>query len=135
MRVRWAVVAVGCLAVAGMGFVVLKNNVVYLDPVSEAVADKADGRTRIGGAVVPGTIDGREGAVAFEMTEGGVVMDVVHEGSPPDLFEACAPVVVEGRWAGNTFESDRLLIRHGNEYEPPDGESYDDCPDAGDGSG
>ena len=33
-----------------------------------------------------------------------------------------APVVCEGHWAKGadaTFDSDRILIRHGNDYEPP----------------
>lgn len=129
MRAKWALVAVVCLGVVvWMGFL-LRSNVVYLDPVSAAVADKETGNTRIGGSVVPGTIRQRTGGVAFDMTEGGVVMSVVHDGSPPDLFRECAPVVVEGRWRGDTFRSDRLLIRHGNEYEPPEGATSTPCPD------
>lgn len=134
MRTKWAVVAVVCLGVVvWMGFL-LRSNVVYLDPVSAAVADKATGNTRVGGSVVPGTITERTGGVAFDMTEGGVVMSVLHDGSPPDLFKDCAPVVVEGRWDGDQFRSDRLLIRHGSDYEPPQGQRASDCTDdEGDG--
>ena len=131
MRALWAVVAVACVGVVVWMFFLLRDNVVYLDPVSEAVADRADGHTRVGGSVVPGTIDERDGGVAFDMTEGGAVMRVDYDGAPPQLFEACAPVVVEGEWEGDIFESDRLLIRHGNEYEPPEGadRASSECPD------
>jgi cytochrome c-type biogenesis protein CcmE len=29
-------------------------------------------------------------------------------------------VVCEGRWQGTTFESDRIMIKHGSDYRPPD---------------
>ncbi len=71
-------------------------------------------------------------AVAFSMAFGGVRADVVHVGSPPDLFAPGVPVVLEGRWrqgrpadldsfacganAGFYFASDRMLVKHDNEY-------------------
>jgi cytochrome c-type biogenesis protein CcmE len=73
----------------------------------------------MGGTVVPGTIAETGDGVRFDITEGGATVRVVHHGDPPDLFEDGAPVVVEGRWRGDEFDSERLLIRHGNEYTPP----------------
>ena len=112
-RARYIVAAVVCGLVVVWMLTLLQRNVVYLEPVSEAVAERdeqGERRFRMGGSVVP-------------------VAEVVHEGSPPDLFQDCAPVVVEGRWEGATFTSDRLLIKHGNEYEPPQGAAAEDCPD------
>jgi len=131
MRLRWAVAALACLGVAAWMLTLLRDNVVYLEPVSEAVADQDSGRLRIGGSVVPGTIveDREAGSVSFQLTEGGKVMTVQHKGSPPDLFADCAPAVVEGKWAGDVFQSDRLLIRHGNEYEPPSDDPKYACPE------
>jgi cytochrome c-type biogenesis protein CcmE len=44
----------------------------------------------------------------------------VHRGDPPELFKPRAPVVCEGHWArGLTFDSDRILIKHGAQYTPP----------------
>ncbi len=105
--------------------VVLSRNVVYFRTVSEAVSERADGggdgRFRLAGEVVPGSIAETERGVRFEVTDGRATAEVVHRGDPPDLFEAGAPVVCEGRWGeGDAFDSDRILIRHGNEYEPPD---------------
>jgi cytochrome c-type biogenesis protein CcmE len=122
-RGRYIVAVVICAAVVIFMLFVLQKNVVYLKTVSQAVAqrDKQGARDfRMGGSVVPGTIASRQGGGAdFELTEGGVVAKVAYSGSPPDLFKDCAPVVVEGHWSGKTFVSDRLLIKHGNEYEPP----------------
>lgn len=71
-------------------------------------------------------------AVAFTVAFEGMKADVVHVGSPPDLFAPGVPVVMEGRWRqgvppdlerfncgvndGFYFASDRLLVKHDNEY-------------------
>jgi len=120
MRLRWVVAALACAGVVVWMFTLLRDNVEYLEPVSEAVTDRADGKTRVGGSVVPNTIvEGAAGGVRFDLTEGGAVMHVQFDGSPPDLFEECAPVVVRGEWDGDRFLAEQLLIRHGEEYEPP----------------
>jgi len=106
--------------------IVLSDNVVYFRTVSEAVErHDAEGndRFRMAGEVVPGTIAQTADGVTFDVTEGGAIASVRHVGDPPDLFEDGAPVVVEGRWAEGEemlFTSDRILIKHGNEYTPPD---------------
>ncbi len=106
---------------------VLSENVVYFRTVSEAVKDRTSqgtSRFRLAGAVVPG-LDQRDGAhgVDFELTDGKKTVNVVHHGDPPELFKNGAPVVCEGRWAASaparTFDSDRILIKHGSDYKPP----------------
>jgi cytochrome c-type biogenesis protein CcmE len=130
-RVRWRFVVLGALCVGAIAWLVfgaLRDNIVYLRPVSEAVdarVDQGDSRFRMGGAVVPCTIEETADGVRFEITEGGAVATVRHRGDPPDLFEDGAPVVVEGRWRGDTFDSQRLLIRHGEEYTPESVETDD----------
>jgi cytochrome c-type biogenesis protein CcmE len=103
--------------------VVLSENVVYFRTVSEAVKqrhDQGDARFRIAGAVVPHTIVETHAGVKFEITDGKATAEVVHRGDPPELFKAGAPVVCEGHWSrGADFDSDRILIKHGNEYRPP----------------
>ena len=44
-------------------------------------------------------------------------MHVVHQGDPPELFQAGLPVVLEGRWQGDVFASDRILVKHSEEYK------------------
>jgi cytochrome c-type biogenesis protein CcmE len=73
-----------------------------------------------------------EQAVAFSVSFEGIAADVVHVGSPPDLFTPGVPVVLEGRWVegippdldefscgvndGYYFASDHMLVKHDNEY-------------------
>lgn len=109
--------AVGALLVGG-----LTRNVVYFRTVSEAVDERAaDGadRLRVAGAVVPGSVQTAGGEVSFDLTDGAATVHVRHRGDPPELFDDGAPVVSEGRWVGNEFSSDRLMIKHGSEYAPP----------------
>jgi cytochrome c-type biogenesis protein CcmE len=53
------------------------------------------------------------------MVEGGAEVEVFHRGDPPELFADDSPVVCEGRWDGETFQSDRIMIKHGSTYQPP----------------
>lgn len=124
--VALALCGVAVVAIIGLT-VVLSNNVVYFRTVSEAVASRksdGDSRFRIAGEVVPGTVEETKTGVRFEITDGKKTATVVHVGDPPSLFKDGAPVVCEGRWGtGAAFDSDRIMIRHGSEYEPPDVDS------------
>ena len=121
VAVAACVVAIGAIIVLA---VVLSSNVVYFRTVSEAVAQRSsqgDDRFRMAGEVVPGTLVETRDGVRFEVTDGKATTAVVHHGDPPDLFKGGAPVVCEGHWGrGDAFASDRILIRHGNDYTPPD---------------
>jgi cytochrome c-type biogenesis protein CcmE len=119
-----ASVCVGAIVTIIVLGVVLSKNVVYFRTVSEAVEQRpseGDDRLRVAGEVVPGTISERRQGVRFDITDGRKTIPVVHQGDPPGLFKDGAPVVCEGSWGrGAAFDSDRILIKHGNEYEPPD---------------
>ena len=127
-RRRRAWIAVGLCGVAVVAIValavVLSENVVYFRTVSEAVAqrkDQGDDRFRLAGEVVPGSITETRDGVRFRVTDGKATATIDHVGDPPELFKAGAPVVCEGHWSrGAAFDSDRIMIRHGNDYEPPD---------------
>jgi cytochrome c-type biogenesis protein CcmE len=65
--------------------------------------------------------------VNFEISVGMDTVAVVHQGDPPSLFKPGAPVVCEGHWtSGAAFASDRIMIRHGSEYKPPQVKVNDD---------
>ena len=127
-RKRRAIIALALCGAAVVAIValtvILSNNVVYFRTVSEAVATRqsdGDDRFRMAGEVVPGSVQETATGVSFEVTDGEKTAKVVHVGDPPSLFEDGAPVVCEGRWGADAvFASDRIMIRHGNEYEPPD---------------
>ena len=71
------------------------------------------------GAVVNGSTVRTNDGVTFDVTDGTARVKVLHHGDPPELFKDGIPVVCEGRWQGDTFESDRIMIKHGAEYRPP----------------
>jgi cytochrome c-type biogenesis protein CcmE len=119
MHTRYVVAAIACVGIAVWMLTVLQKNVVYLRPVSDAVAHRAQQGSRafrMGGTVVAGSIQKTADGARFVATEGGATAQVDYRGGPRDLFKDCAPVVVQGHWAGTVFEADRLLIRHGSAY-------------------
>ena len=127
MRLRSLVVpGVGLAAVlAGtLSFGGLNGNLVYYLTPTEAVAqqeDFADGRRfRLAGVVSPGSVTGSADDVRFSVTDESTTIEVVHAGVPPQLFQEGIEVVLEGSWRGSTFTSDTMLIKHDEEYYPPD---------------
>lgn len=70
--------------------------------------------------------------LAFPVGFDGAVVDVVHTGDPPELFQPGVPVVLEGAWRqgpgpdpstagdGWHFASDRMLVKHDNDYRSRD---------------
>jgi cytochrome c-type biogenesis protein CcmE len=128
-RKRRAIVAASLCGVAVVAIVVLavvlSENVEYFRTVTEAVHSRKDDGTsqlRMAGAVVPGTIQATKTGVRFKVTDGKTIAQVIQDGDPPALFKDGAPVVCEGHWARASavvFDSDRILIKHGDNYTPP----------------
>jgi cytochrome c-type biogenesis protein CcmE len=112
------VVAIGAIIVLT---VVLSSNIEYFRTVSEAVAHRTDrSQFRIAGAVVNGSVVPTHAGVDFKITDGKATAEIIHHGDPPQLFKPGAPVVCEGHWgAHGAFDSDRILIKHGSDYQPP----------------
>lgn len=112
----------GAIVVAALGILVfqgLGNATVYFRTADEAVAQRdsiGDDRFRIQGAVVAGSIFERGDDVSFRIESKGVEVPVAHRGDPPELFKPGIPVVLEGRFQGETFESDRILVKHSETY-------------------
>ena len=69
----------------------------------------------------------------FTIVFDGVYVDVVSQGTPPDLFDQGVPVVLEGNWENSPlpiegyifsdgvndgwwFSADRILVKHDNDY-------------------
>jgi cytochrome c-type biogenesis protein CcmE len=128
-RGRYIVAIGGCVvavvAIIVLG-VVLSENVVYFRTVTEAVHNRKDegtSRFRMAGGVVDDSITETRNGANFEVTDGKNTVVVHHDGDTPALFKPGAPVVVEGHWASTAsdapFLSDRILIKHGADYEPP----------------
>ena len=124
-RRRRAYVAIGMCVVAVVAIivltVVLSGNIEYFRTVSEAVAHRTDrSQFRIAGAVVNGSVVPTHGGVDFKLTDGKATAEIIHHGDPPELFKSGAPIVCEGHWGSDgSFDSDRILIKHGSDYSPP----------------
>ena len=117
-------VAIGLILFEGLG-----NATVYFKTADEAVREKSSlgtRRFRIEGTVVAGSLRDVPGqAVAFSIASKGVQVPVVHHGDEPPLFKDQSnppPVVLEGHFDGDTFSSDRIIVKHTETYtvEHPD---------------
>jgi cytochrome c-type biogenesis protein CcmE len=120
-----AVILVAALAVTNLQF---GDNVVYFYTPQEAFAKAADindKTIKVGGMVKSGTVVWKpeDLALNFVMTDmQGVDIEVSHKGTPPDMFKENAGVVVEGRIEsdGKKMVSQRLMVKHSEEYKTPD---------------
>lgn len=117
--------AVIVAVLAAIGFVTvrqLSGASVYYYNADEAVAQRAeigDQRIRVQGTVVGKPVELDDETVTFTIAFRGAAVDVRHSGAePPPLFDANVPSVVEGRFAADgTFLSDRIVIKHSEQYK------------------
>jgi cytochrome c-type biogenesis protein CcmE len=125
--------AVGALVVAAgaLGWVSMSDlgdNLVYYWSPSELMENqaKAEGAiVRLGGMVVEGTFewDAQAQTATFDITDGGQTIHVNSKGNPPQMFREGIGVVVEGELDGNqVFQTEKIMVKHSNEYEAPEGE-------------
>ncbi len=112
----------GAVVLAALGFLVFKglgSATVYFRTADEAVAQReslGDRRFRIQGTVVAGSVRSVGDDVGFDIESNGVTVPIVHQGDPPELFQPGIPVVLEGRFRGEQFSSDRILVKHSETY-------------------
>jgi len=119
---RRRTIVVGLIVLAALGLLVVRglgNATLYFRTADEAVAQKqqlGDRQFRIEGNVVAGTVREAGGSTAFTIESKGVVVPVNHQGDPPELFKPGIPVVLEGHFQGDTFASDRIMVKHSEDY-------------------
>ena len=131
-KLIYAIAGVAILGIAGaLIYQALNSSLVYFILPNEYAAHPAkyeDRRIRLGGIVEPGSVqyDNQNLQLAFAITDSIKTYPVTHVGAPPELFKENTGVVVEGHFDGETFKSDKLLIKHSEVYEPPaDGQPID----------
>jgi len=113
--------ALSFLAMGGIG----ENLVYYWSPseLKEAGAEALGATVRLGGLVAPGSIErGIDGlALRFAVTDGTETVSVTASTVPPAMFREGIGVVIEGELGDDgTFHTERLMIKHDNEYRAPD---------------
>ncbi len=122
-------IAGGALAYISLGDI--GENLVYYWEPQELLAKGDDGvgkPVRLGGVVKNGSVKFDEKsldlrfAVGIMPEEGGATVAVNATGAPPQMFREGIGVVVEGRYDGETFNADRVLVKHSNEYRAPRGD-------------
>lgn len=147
------------VVVAGViGFVLfqgLSGATLFLREADAAVAERDDlgeRRFRLLGTPLAVTEERYEfegdTAVRFSVACDGIAVDVIHRGNVAESFQMGVPVVLEGRWSetadlrqppeswaagandGWFFESDRMLVKHDNEYRTDRIEEAASCGDA-----
>lgn len=133
---NWLIIGVFVSAMGVLVFQALTSARIFFYNVDEAVADRAelaDSTFRMQGTVVDEPVEDSTGAMIFTVGHNGVQATVRHVGEEPtDLFEVGIPVVAEGRWDGDAFESQQLLVKHSEAYVA-DNEG-EDRPGVGDGT-
>lgn len=128
----WAVAALSVSASA-LAFIVFgnlgENLVYYWTPTEMAQAgDKAEGATiRLGGLVETGSIRHEGDVLVFRVSDGTTGTTVRATEIPPAMFREGIGVVVEGTLADDgTFTSKRLMVKHDNQYQAPEGGAMPD---------
>jgi cytochrome c-type biogenesis protein CcmE len=123
------------IMLSGFGYLLYGNigeNIVYFLTPGELLAkgeQAYNAPVRLGGQVVPGTVqwNADDLDLSFQLQdEGGAhIVAVRSKGAPPAMFREGQGVVVEGRLAradgAPVFQSTNLMVRHSNEYQPPEG--------------
>ncbi len=124
-----------------VGFVLfqgLSGATLFLREADEAVAQREEldaRRFRLLGSPIAISdeqfVFGGDTAVRFSIACDGTAVDIIHRGNVAEAFQLGVPVVLEGRWVESTsvgepwpngandgyyFESDRMLVKHDNEY-------------------
>ena len=123
---RTRVVVALAVIVASLGWVAAKglsSSLVYHLTPSDVLAkgQAAVGeRARLGGYVLPGSVQRGGSWTRFVVTDGSTRMSVVDSGGVPSLFRAGQGVVVEGALEGDgAFHADTVLVKHSGVYTPP----------------
>lgn len=144
-RSKWlpiAILVAVALAVGGLVWFLVTNSQAFLeaDAAVEERDDQGDRRFQLLGSPVQYKEEVENGVVVIEGEEftpftvafDGVKVDVLSQGIPPDLFDCGIPVVLEGHWVqaappagvawpagandGWYFATDRILVKHDNDY-------------------
>ncbi|MCB9727464.1 MAG: cytochrome c maturation protein CcmE [Deltaproteobacteria bacterium] len=135
MQPRLFIVIAVLIAAGGLAWLAFGNlgeNLVYYWSPTELVEAGPKGvgaSVRLGGQVKEGSVrwDTSRTDLHFVVTDNGHDVQVHATAVPPAMFREGIGVVVEGKLTeAGVFESDRLMVKHGNEYQPPkEGEKPD----------
>lgn len=86
---------------------------------SNKISDK---KIRVGGLVVKDSVIKNGLVIEFKISDGANNLKIVHKGLTPDLFREGQGVVAKGKYnkKQNIFFSSELLVKHDENYMPPE---------------
>ncbi|MBY6128334.1 cytochrome c maturation protein CcmE [Qipengyuania aquimaris] len=132
---RLVLVVLALIALVGAGLLAayaLRNQASYFYLPEQMQADppQVGQAVRLGGMVAPGTVEMQADGITVTFTVTGREDSAVHvrfAGILPDLFQEGSGVVAEGRLAADgTFEADKLLAKHDENYVPRELQDMDE---------
>ena len=132
-RRRWAPIIVVVLALVCGGVVVTKfltSAIDYycnVDEVGSRDGCEGDRRMRVQGIVEQGSVRKVDGATSFVLGFHGRTLEVTYQGDPGGVFQECIPVVAHGRLVGGSFDSDRIEVKHSNQYVEENETRFDEA--------
>lgn len=125
---RIRLIALGAVAlVAATAFIgyALSDALVAFHPPAELMAKAKTGEVsptrliRLGGLVEAGTVENEaDGTVTFNVTDNEASLKVRFDGVLPSLFREGQGVITEGYLKGETFEANKVLAKHDENYMP-----------------
>ena len=133
LAVITVLVALGVMAYLAFGGIG-ENLVYYWSPseLKEAGGKAYGASVRLGGLVEPGSIERQEDGLTmrFAVTDGQTSVPVIAETVPPAMFREGIGVVVEGTMVREGhFQTQRLMVKHDNEYRAPEDFKQEDMKD------
>ena len=124
-RMGWVALVVAGVAVSAvLASQAFKENLFYFYSPTQVLAGEAPGdkTIRIGGLVIPGSIERSDGSltVSFLVTDTKETIPVEYTGVLPDLFKDGQGVIARGRMGGDKFVAKEVLAKHDENYMPPE---------------
>jgi len=125
-RLIMLLIIIGFVAIAAaFTLTALNQNVMYYrSPAQVAAGDYPKNAVfRLGGLVVPGSVQRQSGslAVEFEVTDGASNVTIRYTGILPDLFREGQGIITHGRLASDgIFVANEVLAKHDENYMPPE---------------
>lgn len=128
-RVNAKLLVAATVLILTVGFLVFNamgSSMAYYQTIGELRAsgkDQTGERVRVGGDVVPGSIQrvGLEDEIRFTVTDGTQTMDIVYSEVVPDIFKDGVQVVAEGHVGDDgVFQAETLLTKCPSRFEADD---------------
>ncbi len=103
----------------------LKSNIAFFYTPTELISMDSVQKIRVGGLVInePKTLHNDDAIIHnFTITDGENEINIQYQGVLPGMFRVRQGVVAQGRYdkKSKTFTADTLLIKHDENYTPPE---------------